>query len=44
MMAQLLKSPSGLVVLSVASGPVAGIIDRWVFPNREKALGKESSA
>jgi len=42
MMGQLLKSPSGLAVLAVASGLVAWIIDRWVFPNRETAVGKES--
>jgi len=44
MMAQLLKSPSGLAVLAFASALVAWIIDRWVFPNRETAVGKESRA
>ncbi len=44
MMAQLFKSPSGLAVLAVASALVAWIIDRWVFPNRETAVGKESRA
>jgi Zn-dependent protease len=44
MMAQLFKSPSGLAVLAVASGLVAWIIDRWVFPNRDTAVGKESRA
>ncbi|MDQ6669722.1 MAG: hypothetical protein M3069_03040 [Chloroflexota bacterium] len=35
MMAQLLKSPSGLAVLVLAS---------WVFPHRETAVGTESRA
>jgi Zn-dependent protease len=41
LMAELLKSPSGLAMLAVLSGLVAWMIDRWVFPNREKE--KESA-
>ena len=44
LMAELLKSPSGVAVLAVTSGVGAWAVDRWVFPNREKAVGKESRA
>jgi hypothetical protein len=44
MMAQLLKSPSGLAVQAFATALEARIIDRRVFPNRETAVGKESRA